>query len=380
MKKPKIAIVADWLTTRGGAESVVKSLARIFPDAPILTTIFVPDNFSKSFSARVVAPTFLQKLPKFLRKNHPFFLPFLPRAIEKINLENFDIVISSSSFVGKGVLTTATQFHACYCHTPTRYFWGEWQKYLRDFPIPPFLKRFLPPLLTKMRIWDFCAAARPDFFFANSEFIRKQISKFYRRDAVVLPPPVDFEKFAAEKPAEKSDFFLFLGRLAPQKRVELLIDAFRKMPEKKLVIAGAGRREKFLREKALGLLNIEFRGFVPDAEVPRLLQSARALLFPQIEDAGITALEALAAGTPVIAVKKGGAPTLLTAETAEFFAEQNPEKIIAAVKKFEKRTFEKEILQNHAKKFSRELFEQKIKKMIFAAFSDFQKKMTEKNF
>lgn len=366
MKKnpPKIAIVADWLTVRGGAESVLESLARVFPEAPVFSTVFVANPFSNDFAARVSAPTFLQKLPKSFRKNHPFLLPFLPRAIESLDLREFDVILSSSSFVGKGVLTNPDQLHICYCHTPTRYLWGEWKSYLRDFPIPNLLKKILPRLLTKIRIWDFFAAQRPDIFIANSDFIRLQIQKFYRRNAEVMVPPVEFSRFFSEGDTEKSDYFLYFGRIVPQKKVDLLIDAFRKMPTKKLVIAGTGRSEARLREKALGMNNIEFRGFVSDTDAPDLIRRARALLFPQKEDAGITALEALSAGTPVIAFGAGGALTTLDAKTAIFFDEQTPERVITAVGEFEAQNFSKFECEARAQMFSREVFEQKIRKFV----------------
>jgi len=364
MKTPKIALVADWLTVYGGAESVIERLLHIFPEAPLFTTVFVPDAFPLEWESRVKA-SFLQRLPLFLRKKHPFLLPFLPPAIEQLDLRGYDIVISSSSFVGKGVLTTEDQLHICYCHAPTRYLWGDWQSYVRDFPIPQWIKSFLPKRLSCLREWDRIAAKRPDIFLANSEYIQKSIQKYYKRSSEVLVPPVQSERFAKGILEKKEDFYLFLGRLVPQKRVDLLIQAFRKMPSKKLIIAGEGRMKNQLQEMALGCANITFLGFVPDTEVPSLLGRAKALLFPQLEDAGITALEAVAAGTPVIAFGKGGVLTTLEeGKNALFFLEQNPESLLAAIEKFEDVSFSRSDIQEGVKKYDQKVFDEKMQNFV----------------
>lgn len=363
----KIAIVADWLTVSGGAEAVVRSILRLYPAAEVFTTIYEKNSCSLPVSYQHIHTSRLQHFPKFLRKRHALLLPFLPLAIESLDLSGFDIVVSSSSFIGKGVITHPQQLHICYCHTPTRYLWGEWQQYLRDFPIPKVVKVFLPRYFTHLRKWDVIAAERPDTYIANSEYIKDAIKKYYHRDAEVITPPTDWNRFRSGLQEQKADFYLSFGRLVPQKKVDLLIRTFRGLPDKKLVIGGTGRNEAELKKLAEGAPNITFIGYIDDAEVPALLGKARALLFPQLEDAGITALEALAAGTPVIAYGKGGVlTTLQDGVTGILFPEQSPVTLRKALTAFE--TLEPDLsraaLSAYAKRFSLEHFEQEIKHFV----------------
>lgn len=383
----KVAIVADWLTVFGGAESVIQSFTNIFPQAPIFTTVYIPEKMTRLGKHMQIHTSFLQKLPKKIRANHPFLLPFLPKAIETLNVSEFDIVLSSSSFVGKGVLTNPQQLHICYCHSPTRYFWGDWQNYLHNFPLPKWIKWFLPRRFTKYRQWDFFASKRPDIMIGNSHFIQKSIRKYYKRESEIIPPPVDVERFQNGIQEKKGDFYLYFGRLVPQKKVDILMAAFATMPKKKLIIAGTGRDAETLKKMAKKYDNILFLGFIKDDEVPQLLGSARALLFPQLEDAGITALEALAAGTPIIAYGKGGVRTTLCTEreretgdfskltTGVFFEEQTPESVQKGIKTFEKREkeFHRKKLQKHAAAFSRDIFEKKIQTFIEEKYSSYKK-------
>lgn len=347
----------------------------IYPNAHLYTTVFIPEEMKSLGNHPNVHTSFLQKFPKSLKKKHPFLLPFLPKAIETLDLSEFDIILSSSSFVGKGVITNPNQLHICYCHTPTRYLWGEWQEYLKYFPIPKILKHFLPRYFTKLRIWDSFASARPDIYIANSDYIAEGIEKFYHRSAEVIPPPVHIEKFALGIHEEKQNFYLAFGRLVPQKKCDLLIETFKKHPEWKLKIAGTGRNETELKKLAKGCENIEFLGFVSESEVPKLMGRAKALLFPQLEDAGITALEALAAGTPVIAYGKGGVQTTLKdGETGIFFPEQTPESLTKSIEVFEQRTegFDQKKLVQHAEHFSTHIFEKKIRQFVQAEWKQFQ--------
>jgi glycosyltransferase involved in cell wall biosynthesis len=378
MPKPKIAIVADWLTTNGGAESVVMSFIRLFPSAPVFTTVAIPEVTHRFPKKTKIYTSFLDRLPEGIKKRHPFLLPFLPRAIESLDLSEYDIVLSSSSFVGKGILTRSDQLHICYCHSPTRYFWGEWQQYLADFPLPRVLKSFFPRKFTRFREWDFFAAQRPDILIANSDFIADGIQKFYRRKADVLFPPVDREEFSLGLEHQKEEWYLGFGRLVPQKKFDLLIEAFLKMPEKKLLIAGKGRNEQKLKNMIGKAKNIEFLGYVPQKKVPEIMGKARALLFPQIEDAGITALEALSAGTPVIAFEKGGVQTSLrNGKTGIFFDRQNPKSLIAALKRFEKSEscFVPKKLSVYAEQFSRVRFEKKIESIVFDEWKKHQQRI-----
>lgn len=380
MYKPKVAIVADWFTTSGGAESVVMSFSRIFPSAPLFTTVALPETVQLLSKKATLHTSFLNRLPRAFKKRHPVLLPFLPKAIESLDLSEYDIILSSSSFVGKGVLTRPDQLHICYCHSPSRYFWGDWQQYLKDFPLPGTLKFFLPRKLTRHREWDFFASQRPDLYLANSDFIAAGIQKYYRKPSEVVFPPVDREVFSEGLKYKREDWYLGFGRLVPQKKFDLLVRAFLKMPDKKLVIAGTGRNEEKLRKLARGAKNIVFMGYVSQEKVPEVMGKARALLFPQTEDAGITALESLSAGTPVIAHGEGGVQTsLVDGKTGVFFNEQTPQSLISAIRKFEKKenSFVPKKLSLYAEQFSRERFEKKIESVIAQEWERHQKISTE---
>lgn len=339
----KVAIVADWLTAPGGAEKVLESFLKVFPQAEFFTTVYQPENFEFLKDTKVHT-TWLQKLPQAFRKRHQVLYPFLPTAIETLDLSGFDLVISSSTFVAKGVIVDERTPHICYCHTPTRYFWDEWSYFLKEgLNIPKFLrpfKRFFPAMFTRDRVWDFVSAQRPDFYIGNSEYVAGRIKKYYRREAKILRPPVDYEKFSVGLSAEKSDFYIALGRLIPYKKFDLLVKTFRDLPEKKLKIAGRGPEMESLKELAAGAKNIEFLGFVPDDELIQLLGQAKAFLFPQNEDAGIAPMEALCAGTPCIALQKGGALGMVSEENGVFFPTQTPESLQKALEEFESREHE----------------------------------------
>ncbi len=373
----KVAIVADWLTVSGGAEVVIKRMLKIFPSAHLFTTVYSEKDCPLRLAPERIHTSSLQRLPQALQKRHPFLLPWLPGAIEELDVSEFDIVLSSSSFVGKGVLTNPDQLHICYCHSPTRYLWGDWQQYLQDFPIPKPIKWLLPRYFTKLRQWDLFAAQRPDVYIANSEYIQQSIKKFYQRESHVISPPADIKRYQEGLAVKKEGYFLGFGRLVPQKRFDLLIDTFKKMPHQRLVIAGTGRNEKELKKRASGAQNIEFRGFVKDRDVPALLGKARALLFPQLEDAGITAIEALAAGTPVIAYGKGGVTsTLEHGKTGVFFDEQTPFVLERAIHEFEEleKKLDRKKLAEYAEQFGIERFDRELKTYVEKAWGKFVSK------
>ena len=235
----KVAIVADWLTTQGGAEKVLESFQRLYPDAEFFTSVYIPENFPNLHNTKVHT-TWLQKLPTFIKKRHQLLYPFLPTAIETLDLSGFDLVLSSSTFVAKAVIVDEYTKHLCYCHTPTRYFWDEWQYFLKEgINIPKILrplKPLFPRMFTQDRIWDFVSAQRPDSYIGNSEYVVRRINKYYNREADVLRPPVDFEKFSKGLESDKKDFYISFGRLIPYKKFDLLVEAFKKMPNKKLIV------------------------------------------------------------------------------------------------------------------------------------------------
>lgn len=369
----RVAIVADWLTNFGGAESVIESMVNIFPNSQLCTTLFVPEKMKKLGRHKNVQTSYLQKFPKFLRKNQRFFLAFLPKAIESLNLNDFDLVISSSSFVGKGVITNPDTLHICYCHTPARFLWGQRKEFLKNYPLPSFLKIFLPPIFSKLRIWDKFSAQRPDFYLANSDFTKENIWQFWRRESEVLPPPVDIERFLLPVKNKKEDYFLFIGRLVPQKNIDFLINVFKKLPDKKLKIAGIGPMENKLKEMATEAKNIEFLGYIEDKHLNDLYAKAQAVIFPHTEDAGIVPLESLASGTAVIALRKGGVLTTLNEEVAVFFENQTEEELKTAIENFNPKNFDLQKLRKHAEKFSRDKFEQKLLKIIEEKWQEFSK-------
>jgi len=360
---PKIALVADWLTNFAGAENVIVSFKNIFPQSPIFTTVFVEKEFSHIKQINNVYPSFLQKLPKFLRKNHRLLFPLLPKAIESFDFSDFDIVLSSSIFVSKNILTNPKTKHFCYCHCPARFLWDE-KNYLKNFPLPKIIKFFLPYFFSKLRFWDFFSTNRVDKFIANSDFTAEKIKKFYKRDALVISPPVDWEKFQPALKEKKKDFFLWVGRLVAQKNLELLINTFKNLKQKKLYLIGQGNLEKKLKTMAKNNKNIKFLGFLKDEYLPQFYGQAKAVIFPQEEDAGIVPLESLSSGTPVIALKKGGVLTTLNSKVACFFEQETEQSLQEKIKEFENKKFSRKKLRQYAKKFSRENFEIKIKKVI----------------
>ncbi len=375
----KVAIVADWLTTQGGAEKVLESFQRLYPDAEFFTSVYLPENFPNLKNTKVHT-TWLQKLPKFLRKRHQLLYPFLPTAIETLDLSGFDLVLSSSTFVAKAVIVDEYTKHLCYCHTPTRYFWDEWQYFLKEgINIPKFLrplKPLFPQMFTQDRIWDFVSAQRPDAYIGNSEYVVRRINKYYNRDADVLRPPVDFKKFEQGLKSDKKDFYISFGRLIPYKKFDILVEAFKQMPDKKLKIGGRGPELEHLQNLAKDCPNIEFLGFVEDKKLIEMLGEAKAFLFPQNEDAGIAPMEALCSGTPCIALKKGGALQMVFDEGDKkngiFFENQTADDLISALEIFEnaenQRYFtntetRKKISENMAQ-YSEENFEKNLQDLI----------------
>lgn len=371
MDMKKIALIADWMTTQGGAEKVLEAWAEMFPDAEFFTSVYIPEAFP-AFASRRVHTTWLQSLPNPFKKRHQLLFPFLPSAIETLDLRGFDLVISSSSFIAKAVITDSSALHICYCHTPTRYFWDEWQYFLKEgLNIPSWLspfKRFFPPLFTKLRIWDYVSAQRPDLYIGNSEYVVRRIKKYYTKDAVLLRPPVDYERFKQGLLSPKEDFYIACGRIIPYKKFDLLVEAFLQMPEKKLKIAGRGPELEKIKKIANGAKNIEFLGFVPDDALVQLMGSAKAFLFPQNEDAGIAPMEALCTGTPCIALHKGGALGMVNETNGVFFETQTPADIIDAILQFEKQEHEfqerRTAISENMKQYSVDDFKKRFSEII----------------
>jgi glycosyltransferase involved in cell wall biosynthesis len=290
----------------------------------------------------------------------------MPRVIARMDLRGFDIILSSSHAVAKGVIPPPHAIHICFCHTPMRYAWEMEDEYLRDFGVPPFLRRTVKRLLKRMRRWDLTTAKRVDVFIANSTSTQERIARIYGRESLVIPPPVDERFFVPPPPKEERTYYLSIGRLVPDKRFDLTIAAANAL-SLPLKIAGVGRMESSLRR--LAGPTVEFLGFVPDEELPALYAGAKAVIFPQVEDAGVVPLEAQASGTPVIALKKGGVlDSVQDNVTGLFFEEQTTQTICDAIVRFEHLTLDHEAIRSHARAFSSERFRDTIQSLIEETF------------
>lgn len=375
----KIAIVHDFLTYWGGAEQVLLSLHRLWPEAPIYTLIYDEEFTKKYFPSAKIKGSFLQKFPNFLRRRKKYLLPLLAVAPETFDLEDFDLVISSSSSFAKGVVVKPKTIHICYCHTPTRFLWDWRWEYLRENNIGGVKKIFAIPILHYLRMWDKSVADRIDYFIANSAATKKRIEKFYRRDSRVIYPPADTNKFKVQSspkeplhdPAGRAkfkvkerDYFLIVSRLSPYKKIDAAIEAFNKL-DWPLVIVGEGSHEEYLRR--IAGKNIKFAGFVEDEKLAGYYQSAKALIFPGEDDFGITAIEAMASGAPVIALRRGGArETVIEGVTGEFFDYPVAPLVADAVMRFmsKESEYSAEAMRAQAAKFSRQIFEKNMKEYV----------------
>ena len=335
----KVAIVHEWLDTYAGSERVLEQLLLAWPEADLFAVCdFLPDAERGFLGGRRPRTTFIQRLP-LARTQFRKYLPLMPLAVEQIDLSGYDLVLSSSHAVAKGVLTGPGQLHVSYIHSPMRYAWDLQHQYLRESGSERGLKGALARwMLHRLRIWDRASAAGVDVLVANSSYIAERIRKVWRRESVVIHPPVAVHRFTLRR--EKQDYYLIASRMVPYKRIELVTAAFRRMPGRKLVVIGDGPNMRTVREAAGGAANITFLGRVSQPELIDRMQGARASLHAAEEDFGIAIVEAQACGTPLIAYGRGGALDIVRAPPANeptgvFFAEQTPESIVAAVDAFE---------------------------------------------
>lgn len=334
---PRVALVHDWLDTWGGAENVLGELLHLYPRADLYTLVdFMAPGPRRLLGAPRAHTSWLQHLPRG-RTWFRYALPLMPAAVERFDFGAYDLVLSSSHAVAKGARTGPGQLHICYCHTPARYVWEQREHYLGG----GLRAAILPRLLDRLRDWDRQSAARVDHFIANSAHIAARIARCYGREATVIYPPVDCARFAAgadHAGGARENYYLAVSRLVPYKRVDLLVAAFRALPQRRLLVIGEGPRAASLARAAPD--NVEFRGRVDAVELVRLLQRARALLHAAEEDFGIALVEAQAAGTPVIAYAGGGATEIVCgldahAPTGVLFAAQSTAAVVAAITEFE---------------------------------------------
>jgi glycosyltransferase involved in cell wall biosynthesis len=353
----KVAIVHYWLVDRRGGERVVEALCELYPQADIFTNVYDPAPFVETLAGHRVRTTFVNRLP-FARRMLEAYLPFMPLALEQLDLREYDLVISNESGPAKGVIARPDALHVCLCQSPMRYVWDMYPQYLAEAGV---LKRFLMrPLMHYLRHWDQSSAQRPDYIIANSQHTRRRVNKYWRREAEVLSPPVEVERFAAAGAATTpGDYYLCAGGLVGYKRTDVAVQAFNELGLP-LVVAGTGTELASLRRQASP--NVTFRGWTSDEELVRIIAGCRALVFPGEEDFGIVPVEAMAAGRAVIAFRRGGAlDSVVDGETGLFFDEQTPESLIDAVRRFEatRDRFDARRIAAHARGFDRACFLEK---------------------
>lgn len=354
----KIALVHDHLAQDGGAEKVVQCFQEIWPEAPIFVVVHNPKKANNFFKKSDIRTSFIQKLPFGLKK-YQWFFPLMPAAVESYNLEDYDVILSSTSSFAKGVITKPDVLHICYCHTPTRFLWSDTHDYIRELGVNRLIKKIVPIFLTQVRIWDKSAAERVDKFIANSKIVQERIKKYYHRDSDLIYPPVELDEFAI---AEPQNYFLTGGRLVPYKRFDLVVKAFNRLG-RPLKIFGSG--PELANLKKIANKNIEFLGRVPEEEKKKLYSQAQAFINPQVEDFGITMLESMASGRPVIAYQQGGACEIVEPnKTGEFFQSQTWEDLADAIVKFESNKYNPQEIREYAQQFDKALFKDKIKKFV----------------
>lgn len=358
----KIALVHDFLIQFGGAERVLLVLHRIFPDAPIYT-LLSDRKILSHFPDAHIEESFLGKLPSFLKKRHRMLLPFFPLAVESFDLSDFDIIISSSSAFAKGVVTRSKAVHICYCHSPARFLWDYHSQYQEDNQFGMLTKAIANFFTYRLRIWDRASAERVDFWIANSETTKKRIEKYYRKSAEVIYPPLTH--LVAEPPNHleagfAKDYFLVVSRLSAYKKIDVIVSAFNKLRLPLLVVGDGPGRKKL---EAMAGDNIKFTGFIPDEKLPAYYQNAKAFVLANEEDFGLSALEAVSFGKPVLAYKKGGALEWMEeGKTGEFFEAQTPEVLADGARRIllniEK--YDSNYLKAKASAFSEERFKREI--------------------
>ncbi len=360
----KVALVHEWLTIIGGSEKVFKEIASLFPGADIYTLVSQKNTVKQlGFENNKVQVSFIQNLP-FSKTKYRYYLPLFPIAVEQFDLTGYDLIISSSHAVAKGVLTNSNQVHICYCHSPIRYAWDLYHQYLKDSGLNNGMRGFVAKyILHRIRVWDIISSNRVDYFIANSDYIRNRIKKIYNRDSFVIYPNVAVEDFRLV--SDKQDFYVTCSRFVQYKKMDLIVKAFAEMPEKKLYVIGDGPDLK--RVKKFAKANTILLGSQPFEVLNEYLGKARAFVFAAEEDFGMLPVEAQACGTPVIAFGKGGVlESVIENFSGVFFNEQSVDSIRNAIDVFEKieNTFDHEAISKHAANFSTARFKAQIKAFV----------------
>jgi len=344
----KIAIVHDWLVTDAGAEKVLRAMLDLYPDAEIYSLVdFLNEKDRNSvLKGRYAHSSFIQKLP-FANPHFRNYLPLFPKAIEQFDLHKYDLIISSSWAVAKGVKKREGQLHISYCYTPIRYAWDLYDEYTKDLKQPK--KFFVQQSLSYIRKWDIATLDRVDFFIADSYFVKERIQRIYKRDAAVIYPPVATEKFTLCE--QKESFYLTASRLVPYKKTRLIVEAFNKMPDKKLIVIGDG--EEYNAIAKIAKSNITLLGYQEEPVLIEHMQKAKAFVYAAVEDFGIVPIEAMACGTPVIALDAGGThETVQEGINGVHFKEQSAQAIMEAVETFEKSNFDLQSIAKSAQRYA----------------------------
>ena len=364
----RLALAHDWLNQIGGAEDVLEVLARAWPESPIYTSIYAPERMPPAYRDWDIRPLWLNKLPAIHRRHQPY-LPLYPLAWQQLHIGDCDVILSNKSGFCHGLSFDPRALHICYCLTPTRYVW-QLDNYLEGESMSGAAKRLLQPLGPWLRRWDYAAAQRVSHFIAISSAVKQRISRYYQRDACVIYPPVDTSRFLAAPAAGNGDYYLVVSRLIPYKRIDLAIQAANELGLP-LKIAGSGRDLDRLREMAGD--TVEFLGFVPDADLPGLMAGCRALIFPGLEDFGITPVQAQAAGRPVIAFAGGGAlDTVEAGLSGEFFVEPSVDSLKAVWREFDPDAYNPGEIRQRALRYDTAIFTRRISEFVEQAWQAHQ--------
>lgn len=356
----RVAIVHDWLVTNAGAEKVLRALVDLYPDADIYSLVdFLSDEDRDAvLGGRVAHTSFIQNLP-FAKKHFRSYFPLFPMAIESLDLRGYDLIISSSWAVAKGVKKSSNQTHISYCYTPIRYAWDLYEEYTKDLQ---WLKKlFVKATLSYIRRWDLKTLDRVDHFIADSKFVQERISRIYGRDSVVIYPPVETKKFTFK--GEKEEFYLSASRLVPYKKTKLIVEAFNEMPHKKLFVIGSG--EEYEEIKKIAKENVSVLGFCQETLLIEYMQSAKGFVYAAVEDFGIVPIEAMSCGTPVIALDKGGtAETIIEGVNGVHFKNQTKEAIKEAIYKFENIEFDLLKISKDAEFYATQRFKDEMQELV----------------
>ncbi len=375
----KVALIHDWLTGMRGGEKCLEILCELFPEATVYTLLHKKGSVSDSISRMKIKTSFVQNLP-FASNHYQKYLPLFPTAIEQFDLTDFDLIISSSHCVAKGVIPSSETCHICYCHTPMRYAWEMYYTYFSRNSVSPLVRWSIPFFMNYLRTWDEKSADRVDHFVANSNNVRRRIKKHYRRDADVIYPPVDTEHFGLSR--KEGEYYLAVSALVPYKRIDLAVLAFNEL-NLPLVVIGDGSEKKKLMK--IAEKNIKFINWQERSELKKYYAECKALIFPGEEDFGIVPVEAQACGKPVIAFGKGGATEsvkgaypgqeITPSHTGIFFLPQTKDALIEAVRRFDSAKFNLEGIREHSLSFDRRIFKKKIKEFIEIKFEEHRKNL-----